>query len=82
MTVEIKRKKGESFESMMRRFSRRMMQSKALLEIKTKRYKRRPQSRNRRRATTLSHKNYHERREFLKLTGRMKEDPADLRRRF
>ncbi|MEK7511933.1 MAG: hypothetical protein AAB575_02860 [Patescibacteria group bacterium] len=82
MSVEVKRKKGETFESFVRRFSRRMMQSGTVLEFKKKAYKRRPLSKLRLKATTLSHKVYREKREYLKKIGRLKEEQAPTRRKF
>lgn len=80
MPIEVKRKKGESFESMVRRFSRRVMQSGVVLEFKKKQFKRRVDSKGRCKKNTLARKEYREKREFLKKLGRLPEEPVTKRR--
>jgi len=82
MVVEAKRKKGETFESFVRRFNRKMMQSGTILDFKRKSYKKKPVSRNRRQTETLARKVYKSKREYLKKTGRLpEEEPKKGRRR-
>jgi ribosomal protein S21 len=82
MAIEIKRKKGETFEAMLRRFSRRMLQSKLVLEYKKKAHYRRPTSKNRQRANALARKVFREKREYLRKTGRLPEEEMAPKRRY
>jgi len=80
MAIEVKRKKGETFESFVRRFNRRIVQSGVVLQFKKKQYERGKESRGRRKKTTLEHKVYREKREFLRKLGRLPEEPVSTRR--
>ena len=71
MLPEVKRKKGETFESFIRRFNRRLIQSKMIKEFKSKAHFEREESRNRRKSNTLARKTYRERMEYLKKNGRL-----------
>ena len=82
MTVDVKRKKGETFEAFLRRFNRRLMQSGTVLEFKKKAYKREKINKNRRQTNTLARKTYREKREYLKKLGRLPEEPVTTRRKF
>jgi len=84
MLPELKRKKGESFESFIRRFNRRLIQSKMIPEVKSRAYNHREESRNRIKKNTLARKEYKERMEFLKKTGRLPKDvlEAHSRKRY
>jgi len=53
MGQEVKRKRGETFESMMRRFSRRVQQSGKLLQAKKIRFHTSEKSRNLQKASAL-----------------------------
>ena len=82
MTVELKRKKGETFESFVRRFNKRLMQSGTLLQFKKKVYNRGKKSRNLVKAETLARKQFREKKEYLKKIGRLpEEDPKKKGRR-
>jgi len=80
MAIEVKRKKGETFESFVRRFNRRIVQSGVVLQFKKKQYERGTTSKGRRKKTTLEHKVYREKREFLRKLGRLPEEPVSTRR--
>ena len=82
MAIEVKRKKGETFEAFARRFSRRIMQSGVVLEYKKKAFKRKQLNRNLRKANTLSHKVYKEERDYLRKMGRLPEEPEVTKRRY
>ena len=82
MALEVKRKKGETFESFVRRFNKRLMQSGTILEFKKKAYKKKAVSRNLEKAQTLSRKEYREKRDYLKKTGKLKEEQVRGRRRY
>ncbi len=74
MALEVKRKKGETFEAFVRRFKKRLRQSGLTLEYRKKTYKKKPVSRNLQKAQTLARKEHRERREYLKKTGKLKEE--------
>jgi hypothetical protein len=73
MAIEIKRKKGETFESFVRRFNKRLMQSKVLFEYKDKAYLRKGKSRTQENKLAVSRKKYREKMEYLKKIGRLPE---------
>ncbi|MFA6537127.1 MAG: hypothetical protein WCT18_01875 [Patescibacteria group bacterium] len=79
MLPEIKRKKGESFEAFIRRFNRRLIQSKMIPQVKGTTYHHRTESRNRIKNNTLARKDYREKMEFLKKTGRLPKDVLEAR---
>ena len=72
--AETKRKKGESFESLLRRFKKKIQQSGVLLQSRKIRYYERPKSKNKRRNDTLRRLEINSEREYLKKIGRLKED--------
>lgn len=73
MPVEVKRKKGETFESFLRRFNKRLMQSKVIFEFKDKAYLRQQDSRNKEKTLAVERKKYREKMEYLKKIGRLPE---------
>lgn len=82
MAIEVKKKKGETFEALLRRFNRRMIQSKLVPECKKKAHYSRPASRNRQRANALLRKNYRDKRNYLRKTGRLPEEELTAKRRY
>ena len=82
MAIEVKRKKGETFEAFARRFSRRIMQSGMVLEYKKKTFKRKELNRNLRKANTLARKVYKAERDYLRKMGRLPEEPETTKRRY
>lgn len=77
--AEIKRKRGESFESLIRRFNRKVLQSGKLLQTRKVRFYQRAKSRNLQRASTLRRLDIRKQREYLKKIGRLPEE--EMRRR-
>lgn len=75
--IEIKRKKGESFEAVFRRFSRRLQQSGKVLDVRSGRYFARKPKKNKVHDSKLRSLEMGERREYLLKTGKVKEE--DLR---
>ena len=73
MPVEVKRKKGETFESFLRRFNKRLMQSKVVFQFKTNTYLRKGKSRNEENKVAVERKKYREKMEYLKKIGRLPE---------
>lgn len=78
--LEVKRKKDESFESLLRRFNRRLLQSGKILEIKQKRYYEKKMNKNQRRTSALVRNKYREKIEYLKKTGKLLEEELDRNR--
>ena len=72
--VEIKRKKGETFESFYRRFSKRLQQSGKLFLARKIRFREKQKSRNERKKTALFKMTERSKTEFLKKTGKLKDD--------
>lgn len=80
-TVEVKRKKGESFEAVFRRYTRRMQQSGKPLTIRAKRYRVKPASKNRTRESAIRRLDMGAKREYLLKTGKVKEEDLQQTRR-
>jgi ribosomal protein S21 len=76
-SIEVKRKKGESFEAVFRRFSRRLQQSGKVLDVRAGRFFEKAPKKNRVHGSALRRLEMGERREFLLKTGKIKEE--DLR---
>jgi len=79
---EVKRKKGETFESFVRRFNKRLMQSGVILEFKKKRYLEKSANKNLQRKNAILRKQYKEKMEFLRKSGKLPEDKTKKRRRY
>lgn len=72
--AEIKRKKGETFESFVRRFNRKLQQSGKLIQSRKIRFHERTKSRTKLRADALRRKGITEKREYLKKIGQLKDE--------
>lgn len=72
--VEVKRKKGESFESMLRRFSKRMQQSGRVLEAKKKRFHLPLKNKTSLKSSALRRLEASEKRDYLIRTGQFVEE--------
>lgn len=77
--VEVKRKKGESFEALLRRFSRRIQQSGRVLQAKKTRFHTAEKNKNGQRDAALRRQFLAARREYLLKSGKLKEE--DLRQK-
>jgi ribosomal protein S21 len=82
MGQEVKRKRGETFEGLMRRFSRRIQQSGRLIQAKKIRFHTRAKSRNLQRASALRRAEMKTKVEYLKKIGKMKDEFGDSRGRY
>lgn len=71
--VEVKRKKGETFESMFRRFTRHIVKSGKLLEAKSKRFFTKKITDNASRVNKLVRLEMTKKYEYLKKIGRIEE---------
>jgi ribosomal protein S21 len=72
--VNVKRKKGESFESLLRRFSRRMQASGKMLQAKKIRFHKDAPSKGTLKKSALRRKRASEKRDYLLRTGRLVEE--------
>lgn len=72
--IDIKRKKGESFEAMFRRFSRRVQSSGKMLTLRGSRFFARTPNRNKRRQSALRRLEMGAKREYLLRSGKLKEE--------
>ncbi len=77
--IEVKRKKNESFDSLLRRFSRRFQSSGKQIESKRRRFREPEASKNKRRESALRRVTKGEQYKYLLKTGQLKEEP---RRRY
>lgn len=72
--VEFKRKKGETFESFLRRFNKRLQQSGRLLEARQKRYHRKPKNERQKKKSALTGLDLRHKKEYLRRTGKLKDE--------
>ena len=72
--AELKRKKGETFESFVRRFNRKLQQSGKLIQSRKIRFYERPKSKTKLRMDALRRKGITQKREYLKKIGKLKEE--------
>ncbi len=72
--AEVKRKKGESFESLLRRFSRKVQESGKLLQVRKIRYHSKVKSKAATRDAALRREYLRGRREYLIKTGQATEE--------
>ena len=72
--TEVKRKKGETFESFLRRFNKKVQQSGKLIQSRKIRFHEPEKSRNRLKEAALRRNRISVQREYLKKTGKLKED--------
>jgi len=79
--VEVKKKDGESFESLMRRFSRRTLQSGRIIQAKKIRFFQRPQSDLARKESALRRQKVRNQRDYLKRIGKL-DETQERRRRY
>jgi len=79
--AEVRRKKGESFESFIRRFNRKLMESGKILQYKKVKYLQPKKSRNLEKKSALVKLSKHKQREYLKKIGRLPEEDTPYRRR-
>lgn len=78
--AEAKRKKGESFESLIRRFNKKLQQSGKLLQSRKVKYFQRPKSRTKARQDALRRLNIRSEKEYLKKIGKLKDEDVRVRR--
>ena len=80
-TIDIKRKKGESFEAMFRRFSKRVQSSGKMLTIRAGRFHARKPSKSKMQKSALRRIEMGVKREYLLKSGKLKEEDTRQRSR-
>lgn len=70
---EVKRKKGESFESMLRRFSRRVQQSGRMLQARKIRFHEPKKNKNAQKSSALRSLQISKKRDYLERIGQLPE---------
>ena len=73
--VEIRRKKGESFDSMYRRFLKRMQQSGKVLEAKERKFLKPKKSETAKKRSALIGLKYRSKREYQRRIGKIEDEP-------
>jgi ribosomal protein S21 len=71
--AEAKRKKNETFESLLRRFNKKLMQSGKLLQAKKIRYLTKEPNKNLSKDLALRRKRIKEKKEYLKKIGKLED---------
>ncbi|PJA92911.1 MAG: 30S ribosomal protein S21, partial [Candidatus Komeilibacteria bacterium CG_4_9_14_3_um_filter_37_5] len=66
MALEVKRKQGETFESLLRRFTKRTIQSGKLLQAKKIKYYQKPKTKRERKESALKREDFRKFREHLR----------------
>jgi len=74
IVLEVKRRKGESFEGLLRRFGRRIQQSGKLLEARKFRFHNAKPNKNAIRESALRRDKIRQKREYLIKVGKMVEE--------
>ena len=72
--VEFKRKKGETFESFLRRFNKRLQQSGNLKQARSNRYHRKDKNERQKKTSALIGLELLVRKEYLRRTGKFKDE--------
>ena len=72
--AEVKRKKGETFESFLRRFHKKLQQSGRLIQSRKIRFHERSKSKTKVREDALRRKDIQAKREYLKKIGKLKDE--------
>lgn len=79
--AEVRRKKGESFESLVRRFSRKVQDSGTLLQARKIRFHKKSQNKNANKAAALRREELREKRQYLLRSGKATEEDFRPKRR-
>jgi len=72
--TEVKRRKGETFESLLRRFNKKMIQSGKILQAKKIRFLEKQPNKNLSKKLALRRKEIREQKEYLKKIGKLLEE--------
>ncbi len=79
--LEVKRKDGESFESLLRRFTRKTIQSGKILQAKKIRFHQKPKTKRELKESALRREKVKNERDYLKRIGRL-DETAEKKKKF
>ncbi|MCR4280295.1 MAG: hypothetical protein NUV82_02625 [Candidatus Komeilibacteria bacterium] len=71
--LEVKRKPGESFESLLRRFTKKTIQSGRVLQVKKIKFFQKDKSELRRKEAALVREDFRKKRDYLRRIGKLDE---------
>lgn len=71
---EFKRKKGESFESFIRRFNKSLIASRKLNEVRSRQFRSKEKNKNKQKEYALMSLKMRSKKEYLRKTGKLKEE--------
>lgn len=71
--LEVKRKEGESFEALMRRFSKKLLQSGRILQAKKVKYYQKPLNKRAQKQRAIRREEIKKKREYLRRIGKLDE---------
>lgn len=72
--VEFKRKKGENFESFIRRFKRALIRSRKLNEVRQRKYLQPSKNKTKQKEYALNSMRLKQKKEYLRKIGKLKDD--------
>lgn len=72
--TEFKRKKGESFESFLRRFNKALIQSRKLNEVRQRQHVQQKKNKNEQKEYALMSLKMRGKKDYLRKTGKLKEE--------
>ena len=75
--AEVRRKRGETFEALVRRFNKKIQQSGRLIQSRKIRYHERKKNKTAVRAAAARRDKINQKREYLKKIGKLVEDSRD-----
>ena len=78
--IDVKRRKNETFDALLRRFQRRVQSSGTIIQAKKIRFHKKDGSKNKRRESALFREEKKEEYDYLLKTGQIKEDPKKQKR--
>lgn len=78
--VDVKRRKGESFESLLRRYARRLQQSGRVLEARKLRYYAPKPTKNKLKTSAIRRNEIRTKRDYLARIGQLIEEPRQTKR--
>ena len=74
--AEVKRKKSETFESLLRRFHKKLQQSGRLIQSRKIRFHEKAKNKTKVRSEALRRREINEKREYLKKIGKLKDEKS------
>ncbi len=75
--VEFKRKRGENFESFLRRFNKSLLKSRKLNEVRQRKYLTPKKNKSKQKEYALTSMKLREKKEYLRKTGKLKDEPRN-----